>query len=96
MKQRHFTRFLALLIAVLVIVAVFPARAEAMTGTLIEWYGGSDPSCTHPSEKVSSLGYSPRGNNKHLHHLKCESCSAYMDLEESCSDGDSDGKCDNV
>lgn len=95
MKQRHFTKFLALLIAVLVIAAVIPTtQVEAGTPVLNQWYGGSDTSCTHPSEKVMSLGYYPQGGVHHIHTIKCDQCGAYMDQTELCSDSDSDNKCD--
>ncbi len=87
--KKHWTKLLAVLIVMLIVVTLLPAqRAEAMT---IPWTGGS-PSCTHDD---FTYDYTPIDGSTHDVHFKCKNCSAEAHLTEKHDDSSPvDGTCD--
>ncbi len=78
MKQRHLTRLLALLIAVLIAVAVLPAQPAMAMVSEGEWSGG-DPDHDHAtkSEELINTG----DPETHMHMYACE-CGASKSVTE--------------
>ncbi|MBR3741146.1 MAG: hypothetical protein IKN04_11955 [Clostridia bacterium] len=97
MKSRTLWKWLAFvavmaLCLVLVTISALAMMRESDFGT---WLGG-DSSCSHPSEKVKTLGDFPDdGNNPgtHINVLEC-TCGAQFCTRQTCADNDDDGKCD--
>ena len=85
--KKHFTKFLAVLIAVLVVAALLPMQAAMAEDSSV--------SCSHPSEFVT-VGWVPSGAGTHKQVGTCSKCGTSFETGSTgtCSDSDGNGSCD--